>query len=157
MCGPASAALQRMLVHIFSSGAVLNVATFAATLREKGDLIKTALPGEEMGGKQVDSSFAGLGHAVKLLLACEARDVLAEAESLMMFANTGQFLDYISESFARVMVIFIMYTRLHSPPAQSASARKVQPSRIGHSSCLPPSRTHTLKKPSRLVFPLRRT
>lgn len=55
LCGHASAAVQRILLHIFSPAAVSNIAAFVTTLHEKGDLITTALVSGNTGGKQVDS------------------------------------------------------------------------------------------------------
>jgi hypothetical protein len=86
-----SAALQTMLVYIFSIDGVANAAKFAASLRESSSLMTSALAGEA-AGKQIDSSFAKFGEAVKTLLSSQANDVVAEGESLMLFAKTGELL-----------------------------------------------------------------
>lgn len=76
-----SAALQAMLVFIFSLDGVANATRFAASLRENSSLIAGALAGDDTKGKQIDASFAKLGQAIKTLLNAEANSVVAEGNS----------------------------------------------------------------------------
>ncbi|KAH0164317.1 hypothetical protein KCU67_g5203, partial [Aureobasidium melanogenum] len=86
------AALQTMLVELFSVDAVRRAAAFASSLRENADLMASAQI-RTMPTKQQDASvFKILGDAVKRLIVTEANTVLVEVGSLALFANTGELL-----------------------------------------------------------------
>jgi len=90
ICSPA--ALQRLLVHLFSLDAVTKAASFAGFLREDSDPIAVALAGQGAGKQPEGTPFMVPGHAIKILLTSEAKDVLSEAEVISTFVSTGRLL-----------------------------------------------------------------
>lgn len=94
VCGATSAALQRLLVYLFSLDVVSKAAGFAASLRENSDLIAAVLAEQDASKLQPETPFQILGHAIKVLLTSEAKDALSEAEVLSTFANTGRLLHH---------------------------------------------------------------
>ncbi|KAI5235818.1 glycoside hydrolase family 72 protein [Aureobasidium subglaciale] len=91
LCHKTSAALQALLVEVFSIDAVSGVALFVSSLRENANLVASALVVVQQT-KEHDSTFRTLGDAIKHLLATQTRSVFWEAESLLLFSKTGRLL-----------------------------------------------------------------